>query len=46
MFKNMWAKIKVVLARMGLIKSIESVTDVSNLLIDDDQVKQIELWDS
>lgn len=46
MFKSIWAKIKVVLARMGLIKSIESVTDVSNLLIDDDQVKQIELWDS
>lgn len=37
---------KVVLAKMGLIKSIESVTDVSDLLIDDDQVKQIELWDS
>lgn len=31
---------------MGLIKSIESVSDVSNLLIDDDQVKQIDLWDS
>jgi len=46
MFKNIWSKIKVVLAKMGLIKSIESVADVSSLLIDDDQVKQIDLWDS
>lgn len=45
-FKNLWSNIKVVLAKMGLIKSIESVSDVSSLLIDDDQVKQIDLWDS
>jgi len=45
-FKNIWSKLKVVLAKMGLIKSIESMSDVSNLLIDDDQVKQIDLWDA
>lgn len=31
---------------MGLIKSIESVADVSSLLIDDEQVKQIDTWDA
>lgn len=45
-FKNLWSNIKVVLARMGLIKSIESVSDVSSLLIDDDQLSKIEEWDA
>ncbi|USQ67660.1 phage portal protein [Companilactobacillus allii] len=31
---------------MGLIKSIESVSDVSNLLIDDGFLKNINLWNS
>lgn len=46
MFNNLWSKIKVVLAKMGLIKSIESVSDVSDLLIDDGFLKNINLWDS
>lgn len=45
-FKNLWSRIKVVLTKMGLVKSIESVSDVSDLLIDDDQVKQIDMWDA
>ena len=44
MFRNIWSKIKGVLARMGIIKSIQELSDVPNLLVDEQEMSRITDW--
>lgn len=45
MFKKMWTKIKEVLAKVGLINSLQKAGDVSKLLIDSDFYNNIANWE-
>lgn len=44
MFHNLWLKIKGVLARMGIINSIKSVSGAPNVVVDDTEMARITRW--
>lgn len=44
MWHNLWLKFKGVLTKMGLINSVQSVANVSNLLIESDFYQKITEW--
>lgn len=46
MFAKMWAKIKEVLSKVGLISSIESIPDHPKVIVDDSFYTKIQLWES
>lgn len=46
MFNKLWAKVKGVLAKMGLISSIQEVSGISQLLIDSQFYQNISEWES
>jgi A118 family predicted phage portal protein len=44
MIKSLWAKVRQVMQRMGLIKNIKSVNNLANIPVEDEFYRKIEHW--